>query len=816
MSDFDPNNNGPEITPWPETTSNNDPNEATEQEVVSSSDHESLQPATDSKIEESVPMESTDTENQVPISQPKYEPATYETSSNQAYIERKKAPIWIFAIGGVIFALLLIIIAFITIPTLSNAFALATMSPAKYYQKVEKANMNKGINELTSAYGVAKEAYEQKDSKKSKVEVATSSNMKLTVADEITSLLGIENIKPIEARINSLANTEKARSTIELLYDSKTLATFDTFIDVATSDIMVQIKELSNDYLLISQNTLSNYSDTTTPLDTTKLQKQVSDFYTNGKLSERLLNTILKKYSHMAISEITDVSLEKKVELDVGDVASKNTKITVSLSQEDLIRIATVVLEKAENDEEIIKICEDSDICTKAQYKTAINAVLSYLESSYASNLDEPLDMIVWVNNKGEIIGRELTFASDGNSIHTGIVSNKKSSKLGYKVWFTADDIEFILFEGNGVVKNKAFSGESKLSFTPNNINVYDFDVTYKDLKFVNKNKGYYNGNIVITCDMLPTYSIKLLAEAQKDSQKLDLSLLNGKSKILSLVSNTKEKEFKDFDLPAKKDTYDMATDFESYLSKADLKGFLENIQTVLNIEELNNILSSLIYGMDFKPNDIPEYPTDDSEDVNSEDIDTDVKTSNSMLDGVEVDENGYYTYEADYDAIKAAGKGSTGYNHFSTVTSDILNDFKSLIKKTYGSDLQEQEPYYYNNVSGNVDDNYEYTYYSTTYTWTNSESYNLSVNLKTDSVTDELIEIQVYDTDEEKGMNFTLDCISLLEGGLSKSDRTKIANGLTLEDGKDYVFYNYGAYEIYFSKNNNNNSFSISPASTF
>ncbi len=856
MSDFDSNNSGPEFTPEPDTTNyedqsfGTDPAETYDQETtteydtpdMNDQDATSVSDPSDSIKQENEPeLESsdsfnqdnedeanpTDTNNQdtIPVgvdynnqimqSQQQYKPATYETGSSSATMPRSKVPVWLFIIAGGFVAIFLIIVAFMTIPTLSNAFALATMSPAKYYAKVEKANMNGSINAITEVYGKTFEIYTKKDGKKSNLEKALKSNIKINVSKDITAALGIGEVKTIEANVDSAVTSGKGKSTIEYLYDNKTLATLNVFADVATNDTYIQIKELSNDYLILNQDSLANNND----VATAKVDKVIRKLFTEGLLSDKLLNTMLKKYGNLAINEISDVSLKKKAKLEAGDISTKNTKIIVSLSQEDLVNMLTVILEKAKDDKEIIELCEDSDLATEKEYEAAISLVLAGLEDlSDTSSLEEPVEMVVWVNNKGIIIGREFHAEVEGDSVDTGFVKTTKSSDTGYKAWITSNDIEYASLEGTTSNKGKAYSGDATLSVTEDGTFNYDFDISYEDFKLVNKEAGYFNGEATITSDLLSVYSIKLSADAEKDKQDISFVLLNGKDKAVSVDMSTKETDFKDFDLPDKKDSYDFLTEMDEYTSNADVESFLANIQSILNIEGLNDYISSIMnsYGGSLKEAESLDVISEDTSEVT---VDTPETTSEAVKgelpEGVEPDESGYYSYEVDYDTIMAAGEGSTGYAHMNITATSILKGFEQLVKDCYKSDLTAQEPTMYNNVSGSVDENYPYenTYYTTTHTWYNEDNYTDYVQLTTDTVTDQIIEIRVSDTDDKRGQKFITQCFELLDGSLSSSDKDLLKESFKFPEDEDYLISTFKNYEIYYAEISDGYTFTITPA---
>ena len=736
-------------------------------------------------------------------------PVDMTLSPNPALAPRKKAPKWIFAVAGIAAAAVITIVILLQVPSISNAFSLITMSPAKYYAKVEKQNMNPGINAISEIYGKTMSYYIDGSDKTEEVKAGAKVDLKLNVNPTFAAMAGLEEYKDalqnIEANSSVFVNNGKIKSIMELLYNNNKLGTLTYFMDTANNSMLMKIDELSDAYLSVNPGSVSSSLNNPALNMEEQIASQLKDF----PLTEEMLNKLLKRYINVIVDNLTQVTLEKNKELTIDPISGKCTEIKISISNDDIKKVAIAVLNKAADDKDLKDLVSKLGNITDSQYTAVIAAGKAAVDSYIPAGNSNPVIMTVYVDNSGKIIGRSFDITSGAETVSIGYNYVDTKDGLGYQGWIKQSGADLITLTGNSLDGKDGADGEMKLL-----LNIPDMPVqaslAYNNVKVADKKKGYFNGSFTLSSDSLPGYSIVMDCTSEDSAQKINISLMEGSTADLSLEMNLSEIGYEDFDIPSDAKTYDMQTGMEDYLNNANMDGFLDNLGKALNIDPeilksgLNGSSPSLpdndpdidIWDDGLNGDNKADEPGDDWD--SSRDINTDAL---NLPDGVEVDEYGYYNYEVDYDTIMAAGKGSTGYTHFPVKASDILKDASDLASAILGEDCTVEEPYLSNQVSGCASEGsaYEYTYYSTKVIWTIPDDYNNYISINYDTVTDEMIEVNIS-TNKDTMITSLISYAELLRGAkLSDSEKNEITEGLAISDD-NYASYEFDDISFYIS----------------
>lgn len=752
------------------------------------------------------------------IAAPVQEPFSYTaptgtgSSPNLALEKRKKAPGWLFGIAAGLVAILAIVIAFIAVPSLSNAFSLATLSPLKYYSKVELANLDKNIDSFTKNYGEYM-SYYQADSEELTASTGVSLNMKASVDPSFGELLeipGMENLK--EAALNMTILSKEngdVKANYELLYGNDLLASMIAYIQTDSPVMYFQVKELSEAFLKMNMDENVSMDEYGVSYDTSQILAAIKDF----PLTEDILNLLLKRYSKTIVNEVKNVTLAKKETRTIREISGKNTKITVTLKEEDIYNIASAVIKEAEEDKELLDLVIKLADVTEAEYDAFLSLAKVGLESVFPQDgtvSEDAADMIVWVDNKGKITGREFilkTGSAEIGSLGYGTLTNK--DEMGYQFFVKEGNSDLITLDGLSTIKNSAYSGDCKLLISADDMPI-DISVNYTDFKTIDQKNATISGKLNITSSLLPEFEFVMDCNGEADSQKMIFDFLYNNAKTVTLNLDTKLIPFEDFEMPSVDNTYDMNSDaaMNDYLATANLPDFIANIQEITGLD-----LYSLMEDFDSIP-DMPSAdsaitvpsgitaPAEEPMDPAEEPADPENTAASSLPEGITPDENGYYAYEADYDTIMAAGESGTGYVTFPVKAASIQADVEALAKKILGDKITVSEPFMYNQIIGMTDPDYGYenSYYQTTVNYLNQEDYS-SVSFIYDSVTDEIIQIQISLKEEDRTKESLISYLELLKQPLSDSDKADILKALVPADGEDYAFYTYdNNASLYFS----------------
>lgn len=146
-------------------------------------------------------------------------------------------------------------------------------------------------------------------------------------------------------------------------------------------------------------------------------------------MSEYFANPVngdtLKRYYAIAMENVQDVTLSEG-SVTAGDLTNKCTVATVSLQGQDVLNIANAVLDAAENDEQIrglvyyVMRLRGEYSGSAADFGETYQAKIAELREKLAGKAPEDvpasLEMTVYIDDKGEILGRHAELKQDGQT----------------------------------------------------------------------------------------------------------------------------------------------------------------------------------------------------------------------------------------------------------------------------------------------------------------------------------------------------------------------------------------------------------------
>lgn len=363
-----------------------------------------------------------------------------------------------------------------------------------------------------------------------------------------------------------------------------------------------------------------------------------SDEFIKVLPDKKTVESILNRYLNIAVENIGSVS-EKKDTIEVGDIEQKCTEIRVRIKEKDLEKIAIAVLEEAKDDKELIKLAaeiaaaaakldgaEDVDVEEyEEMFQTQIEMALEEAkgaesgdEEDSEEDADEDSDsesaivMNIWVNGKGEVIGRELKFDDETLFVYKMPV---KGGKFEFKATLFAEGDEIIL-EGSGKKSSSSLSGEFALKYKEGEekaVKYIDIVVDKFDTKKIKQ--GFLNGSFTFSlsdefmkeADMgmasaiISDYQIKYDVKSSKNNGNVELSLMNKDEMFAKLIVDAKIGSGKSASLPKgilvedEEDIIEWAETikFDKFIKKLDKAGLPEEI--VEEIEDACNELEDML-----------------------------------------------------------------------------------------------------------------------------------------------------------------------------------------------------------------------------
>ncbi|MBP3352366.1 MAG: zinc ribbon domain-containing protein [Lachnospiraceae bacterium] len=475
----------------------------------------------------------------------------------------------LIAIGAIALVLILIIANF---KSVANSVNKLVSSEEKYYASVEKD----GIKELASS---AADIYENSfleyysDYNDTSVDLGVEVELGEDAAEMLAAAVGSDDEKAFAKMAFDLFMSYKGdvlSAEASATLGKTELISADGVLDLKKGQAFGRIEELSSKYIGVS---FEDYADMIS--EGIKQGDEFIELLPKKKTVESLVN----RYMTIVIDNLDNVS-EKKDTISVGDIEQKCTAIRVRIKEKDINKIAIAVLEEAKDDKELIGLISDFAAAGAAVYgeemdakdiedefKESIEAALDEMKEAEDSEDDEDsedeeeLIMIVYVNGKGEVIGRELKINDETVLVYE---MPEKGSKFALKAAIIDGEDE-VIFEGEGKKSSSSLSGEFALKVKEDGekaVKFIEVDVDKFDTKKIKE--GFLNGtftfklsdeflkeaDVAMAGAILGDYNIKCVFKSSKNNSYVEIALMDKDEMFAAIKMDAKVGSGKSASLP--------------------------------------------------------------------------------------------------------------------------------------------------------------------------------------------------------------------------------------------------------------------------
>ena len=330
--------------------------------------------------------------------------------------------------------------------TQSNFFQSKFSSPEEYYRSVEEAYIDKEMDALSNAVS-GEEINEITASVQLEDACVAMLGLSGYISDAEIAALG-----DLEARISTGENNDISGAQAALYSGEESIISANAVIDADSGNLYVQIPELSESYIRISQDAAS--------MDFGELLNM------NTVLDFSMLPDMLPKYLDVMLDYTTDVERQDST-LTVGGISQDATLLEVRIGSDQLKNIAVDLMELMQNDkdlEELLVNLGDYMMATDPYfgytgeefYAQAMDQLQETIDEARAEEVPESaaVEMDVWVDGDGNIIGRTITLIDSEETLE---VFNSLTAEDGgnYATELSVGDIsngDYVSLEGEGTV----------------------------------------------------------------------------------------------------------------------------------------------------------------------------------------------------------------------------------------------------------------------------------------------------------------------------------------------------------------------------
>jgi len=491
----------------------------------------------------------------------------------------KKA--WI-VIAAVAVVLLLVLC---NLSVVANTMSKLVMSPEKYYAHVEKKEMKQLVADLASAYDNTIMSHSDVTNQ------SMTYNMQLELGETaytmLESALNIEDAKSLSKMgIDVMASVKGDSISAEVAakLGKSQLISANMVADLEKGEVYGQIPELTDKYIGVD---FSDYADVAK--ESVEQGKKMFELLPKKALLEKLLN----RYIAIALENVDGVT-EKSDKISVGEIEQKCTSIRVRLKAEDAIDILEAVCKEAKDDDELIDLVAafvvSSGYMEEAEAKEAIaDSIASVLDNvdSVKENVDEEAEVVmyVWVNNKGEVIGREIKVNDDEFVVSYQMPQKGKNFALEAVI---GEDDDAIELKGEGKKSDSSLSGEFELEVEGSKL----LEITVDKMNTKKTRQGLPTGKFTLkpsksfysevgmgsAASMISGYEIDVEMESSKSDASISFSLMNGDDMFAKISMDAKTGSGKSASLPKKGILVEDEDDIVEWAESIDINKFVKKL----------------------------------------------------------------------------------------------------------------------------------------------------------------------------------------------------------------------------------------------
>ena len=523
----------------------------------------------------------------------------------------------VFIVGGILVALILVlVICLLNAASFTNFFKKTFSAPEDYYHFVEE----KTVDEITAVAGNFYETaiLEGLDSSNK------GSSMELTVSldeggkdlIELAGFAGVDLSWIDDAKISADASIKDTLYGLGATFglNGEDVISGNIIMDIEEGSAYVQIPELTKTYIgLDLEEELGEYE-----LEMMQDQMEASAELLKACPDRAKFEKMLSKYLNIAIACMDDVSIDEKA-IKVESVKQNCTELSVTIDAGTIVDMLEAILEEMEDDEDLEELITNFaslspyDMYEDEIYDMLLEEIeyeLEYLKS-YADE-DAEVVMNVYVDGKGEIVGREIEYEDYWEeTTRISMLMPKKGSDVAYEYSFEQYSTTVSLV-GSGKESGNKVTGEFSVKY--NGASLVDLKV--KDFNTEDLKKLQLNGEVEVSMGSgiskvlgMTEYAaafedalITMKAKSSDSVAELTIGAIYDEESLGTVTVTSKTGKASSVKIPNDKDVIyaEDVEDVEEWLEEVDWDNLIEKMENADVssdiIDEVEDIVDMLDY----------------------------------------------------------------------------------------------------------------------------------------------------------------------------------------------------------------------------
>lgn len=528
-----------------------------------------------------------------------------------------------------------------------NQVKLLVCKPDSYYTWVNEENAEDFAEKLAEQYtdGIARIDAGSSVSMAMQYDLSDTAKelLKEEVGDDETTSAIVDNLNSIALGIDAQVKKGDAQDSIYLNWNEDRLVTIDAAIQDGGNLGFFRIPELTEKWACLDIESLIGEVPVEDDEAAKKLEEALTKFAADPAeyLTADELKSEIVKYVGVWNNSTSDVTLEKKADVNICDISVEYTIATVELTDEKAKEICKTFCEEIKNDDVIKGVIVDKlEAVSEEDYNSAIDDVLSNIEENTEPS-DDTLSISTYIDPKGVIRGMSAKFNEDDMSFIFG----KDGDQVRAEFFITEDGEEQCRAELTAAEAENKYSGNIDMSADDETVSI-----EFTNFEIVDEKLGTFNAETTFIIPDEEQFAIKFSADGNTQNASADIEVEGENYGTLMLTMTIGDSASPE--IPDKASAFLIDEEFDidalkEYVTEDEMNSFIVSLLTKMgmtddNAKSIGDMAAASIYeensGYDY------DYDYDDDEfefdmDDDSDDIDIDDEMDDLDLDDFSVDD---------------------------------------------------------------------------------------------------------------------------------------------------------------------------------
>lgn len=477
---------------------------------------------------------------------------------------------------------------------ISNGIRKAFSSPSEYYQYVEQKNRDTLLEYSEKIYASTREDLTAQEKSRKVI-------YNVKPGDTLKALMGNNTLETMSLISIGKQDGDVTTGKLQLQLNDQDALSCNVYMDSANAETYMQIPELTESYL--DMTSTMQEAETEANLNSSlKFFANLNDYLPETEDVTKLLT----RYSDISIEHVAEkhkdsVKQKNNVQVSVGDISQKCTRLDVNCDEECNYEMSKKMLETMRDDDLIKQILKKTDPSVYQEFQGYVEESLTELEDSPSEADDAQMQMQLFADSEANIAGRTIRIKAGEETFTIQQKLPRNGSDFAYDLSVMIDDVTYLNVNGSGSIEHGILSGDFSISLDESlNEDTSGAIFSMEDLIQISVKKldlntlrqqGVVKGEFIFASDQiikLNGYTLHVKMDGTKEKRKDELSVMVGSDRFLTLTMQEEEGEDPGVVKPdASAVKYDFADELQLslYTSEIDLQSYLTDLRTKTSID---------------------------------------------------------------------------------------------------------------------------------------------------------------------------------------------------------------------------------------